>query len=170
MMKLKVVENEKLKSLTHVRTHPKELLVPVIWFSLFFEYQKAKMESLAIWKIEKCLECHSESSHQCKNSSRRAPRPKNLIFAIFHLFSQKSKKTLGRVENVFRPYDEIESCTEWKVESSRTDNNSSRRTVKFFKSVMKIVKNDYYFQNDITVEWDRSFTRLIRKKKSILVY
>ena len=66
--------------------------------------------------------------------------------------------------------DEIESCTEWKVESSRTGNNSSRRTVKFWKIVIKIVKNDYYFQNDLTVEWDRFFARLIRKKKNILVY
>ena len=66
--------------------------------------------------------------------------------------------------------DEIESCTEWKVESSRTGNNSSRRTVKFFKSVMKIVKIDYRFQNDMPVEWNRFFTRLIRKKKNILVY
>ena len=71
-------------------------------------------------------------------------------------------------ENVFRPFDEIESCTEWKVESSRTGNKSSRRTVKFLKSVMKIVKNDYYFQNDLTVEWDRFFARLIRK--NILIY
>ena len=53
--------------------------------------------------------------------------------------------------------DEIESCTEWKVESSCTGNKSSRRTIKFIKSVMKIVKNDYYFQNNLTVEWDRFF-------------
>ena len=70
-------------------------------------------------------------------------------FIIFHVFSQKSNRNVGRWENVFRPYDEIESCTEWKVESSRTGNNSSRRTVKFWKSVMKFVKNDYYFQNDL---------------------
>ena len=127
-MKLKNVWDVILKVLTHVRTHPEELLVPVIWFSLFFENQKAKMKSLAIWKIEKCLECHPESSHQCKNSSRRTPHPKNLIFVVFHLFSQKSKRTLGRWENVFRPYDGIESCTEWKVESSHTCKNSSRRT------------------------------------------
>ena len=30
MMKLKVVQNEKLKVLTHVRTHPEELLVNYI--------------------------------------------------------------------------------------------------------------------------------------------
>ena len=36
---------------------------------------------------------------------------------------------------------------------------------------MKIVKNDYYFQNNLTVEWDRFFTPLIRKKKNIkLIY
>ena len=32
MMKLKVVQNEKLKVLTCVRTHPEELLVQKIWF------------------------------------------------------------------------------------------------------------------------------------------
>ena len=28
-------------------------------------------------KIKKCSDCHPESSHTCKNSSRRTPRPKN---------------------------------------------------------------------------------------------
>ena len=66
--------------------------------------------------------------------------------------------------------DETERCTEWKVESSRTGNNSSRRAVKLIKNVMKIVKNDYYFQNNLTVEQDGFFTLLIRKKNIILVY
>ena len=39
MMKLKVVENEKLKVLTCVRTHPEELLALKIWFCVFFHVQ-----------------------------------------------------------------------------------------------------------------------------------
>ena len=34
-------------------------------------------------EIEKCSDCHPESSHMGKNSSRRTPRPKNLIFLVF---------------------------------------------------------------------------------------
>ena len=118
MMKLKVVEDEKLKVLTHVRTHPEELLVPKIWFSLFFEYQKAKMEFLAKWKNWKMSGMSFwKFSPMCKSTSRRKPRSKNLIFVIFHLFSQKSKRTLGRWENVFRRSDDIESCRTSKVES-----------------------------------------------------
>ena len=110
-MKLKNVWNVILKVLTHVRTHPEELLVPKIWFSLFFEYQKSKMEFLTIWKNWKMSRMSFwKFSPMCKSTSRRNPRSKNLIFVIFHLFSQKSKRTLGRWENVFKPYDEIESC------------------------------------------------------------
>ena len=111
--------DEKLKVLTHVRTRP---------FFLFFEYQKWKMEFLTIWKNWKMSRMSFwKFSPMCKSTSRRNPRSKNLIFVIFHLFSQKSKRTLGRWENVFRPYDEIERCTEWKVGSSHMCKNSSRR-------------------------------------------
>ena len=34
-------------------------------------------------KIKKCSDCHHESSHTCKNSSRRTPRFKNLNFLFF---------------------------------------------------------------------------------------
>ena len=34
-------------------------------------------------EIKKCSDCHPESSHMGKNSSRRTPRPKNLIFVVF---------------------------------------------------------------------------------------
>ena len=34
-------------------------------------------------KIKKCSDCHPESSHTCKNSSRRTPRSKNLNFLFF---------------------------------------------------------------------------------------
>ena len=117
-MKLNNVWNVIPKVLTYVRTHLKELLVPKIWFSLFFEYQKSKMEFLTIWKNWKMSRMSFwKFSPMCKSTSRRNPRSKNLIFVIFHLFSQKSKRTLGRWENVFRPYDEIESCRASKVES-----------------------------------------------------
>ena len=76
MMKLKVVENERLKVLTCVRTHPEELLAPKIWFSWFCEHKKARNEFRTIWQIKKCLDCHPESSQMCKNSSRPTPRPK----------------------------------------------------------------------------------------------
>ena len=37
MIKLKIVDNKKLKVLTYVRTHPEELLVSKISFLWFFE-------------------------------------------------------------------------------------------------------------------------------------
>ena len=83
MMKLKVVENEKLKVLTCVRTHPEELLAPKIRFSSFFELKGQECSLGPYDKIKKCSDCHPESSHMCKNSSRRTPRPKNLIFILF---------------------------------------------------------------------------------------
>ena len=134
-------------------------------------------------EIESCREWKVESSHTCKNSSRRTPRSKNMIFILFwtkrvgkrkkgdenskniykslSLFStfrrmyqvynkirknnnqnqnkkktkkkrrscQKSQKwSLGLREVVLTPYNEIESCREWKVESSHMCKNSSRRT------------------------------------------
>ena len=76
------------------------------------------MEFLTIWKKWKMSRMSFWNfSPVCKSTSRRNPRSQNLIFVIFHLFSQKSKRTLGRWENVFRPYDDIESCRASKVES-----------------------------------------------------
>ena len=43
MIKLKVVDNEKLKVLTYARTHPEELLAPKITFSWFFEGKKSRI-------------------------------------------------------------------------------------------------------------------------------
>ena len=51
-------------------------------------FQKSQKWSLGLQEvvlrpydeIEKCSDCHPESSHMGKNSSRRTPRPKNLIF------------------------------------------------------------------------------------------
>ena len=80
MMKLKNVWNVILKVLTHVRTHPEELLVPKIWFCVFWS------EELILdpyYETKQCLECHPESSYICKNSSQRTPRSKNLIFLVF---------------------------------------------------------------------------------------
>ena len=44
MMKLKVVENEKLKVLTPVRTHLEELLVPKYDFHTFLNKKGKKMK------------------------------------------------------------------------------------------------------------------------------
>ena len=67
-MKLNNVWNVIPKVLTYVRTHPKELLVPKIWFSLFFEYQKSKMEFLTIWKNWKMSRMSFwKFSPMCKN-------------------------------------------------------------------------------------------------------
>ena len=80
MMKLKVVENEKLKVLTCVRTHPEELLAPKKLIFLVFLNTKGQEWSLGPYdKIKKCSDCHLESSHMCKNSSRRTPRPQNFF-------------------------------------------------------------------------------------------
>ena len=73
--------------------------------------------------------------------------------------SEKSKKwSLGLRRVVLTAYDEIESCREWKVESSRMCKNSSQRTPhpknnlnpkfqkwlwKWSKMIMEMVKNDY---------------------------
>ena len=46
--------------------------------------QKSQEMSLGPYdKIKKCSDCHPESSHTCKNSSRRTPRFKNLNFLFF---------------------------------------------------------------------------------------
>ena len=46
--------------------------------------QKSQKMSLGPYdKIKKCSDCHPESSHTCKNSSRRTPRFKNLNFLFF---------------------------------------------------------------------------------------
>ena len=46
--------------------------------------QKSQKMSLRPYdKTKKCSDCHPESSHTCKNSSRRTPRFKNLNFLFF---------------------------------------------------------------------------------------
>ena len=63
-------------------------------------FQKSQKWSLGLLEavlrpydeIKKCSDCHPESSHMNKNSSRRTPRPKKLIFVIFHLFSERGRK------------------------------------------------------------------------------
>ena len=85
-MKLNNVWDVIPKVRTYVRTHPKQLLVSKIWFSLFFEYQKSKMEFLTIWKNWKMSRMWFwKFSPMCKSTSRRNPRSKNLIFVIFYL-------------------------------------------------------------------------------------
>ena len=54
----------------------------------FQKSQKWSLECLEVVlrpydEIKKCSDCHPESSHMGKNSSRRTPRPKNLIFVVF---------------------------------------------------------------------------------------
>ena len=71
MIKLKVVENEKLKVLTWVRTHPEELLVPKKFIFLDFGQEKVKngvydhMTKLKnVWnvilKVLTCVRTHLE--------------------------------------------------------------------------------------------------------------
>ena len=54
----------------------------------FQKSQKWSLECLEVVlrpydEIKKCSDCHPESSHMGKNSSRRTPRPKNLILVVF---------------------------------------------------------------------------------------
>ena len=49
--------------------------------TLFWKIQRSSLGPYD--KIKKCSDCHPESSHTCKNSSRRTPRSKNLNFLFF---------------------------------------------------------------------------------------
>ena len=120
MIKLTVVDNEKLKILIHVRNHPEELLVPKIWFS-FFSWKKGEQCSLGSYdKIKKSLECDPESSHTHKNSSLRTPCPKiSFSWLFFNVNSQKWS---------LWPYDKIKWCLEYHPEISHTCKKSSRTT------------------------------------------
>ena len=52
-------------------------------------------------QIESCRAWKVESSHMCENSSRRTPRPKNLILLFFE--DQSQEWSLG-------PYEKIMEC------------------------------------------------------------
>ena len=56
-------------------------------------------------EIESCREWKVESSHMCKNSSRRTPRPKNLIFIL--CFNKKGRKTKKGDENSKNTYKSL---------------------------------------------------------------
>ena len=56
-------------------------------------------------EIESCRESKVESSHMCKNSSRRTPRPKNLIFIL--CFNKKGRKTKKGDENSKNTYKSL---------------------------------------------------------------
>ena len=54
-------------------------------------------------EIESCREWKVESSHMCKNSSRRTPRPKNLIFILFWTKTVgKRKKGNENSKNIYK--------------------------------------------------------------------
>ena len=121
MMKSKVVEDEKLKVLTCVRSHPEELLAPKInpnpkfqkwlwkWLKMTMKMAKNDYENDQkwLWKWSKMTMKMVKNDYE----NRR-----------------KSKWSLGLRGIVLTSYDETESCREWKVESSRMCKNSSQRT------------------------------------------
>ena len=84
---------------------------------------------------------------------------------------QKSQKmSLCLREVVLTPYDEIESCREWRVESSHMCKNSSRRTPrpknsskpKISKMTMKMVKNDYENGQKWLWKWSKMTMKMIK--------
>ena len=79
------------------------------WLKMTMKTEESQKWSLGLRKvvltsydeIESCREWKVESSHMCKNSSRRTPRPKNLIFLV--LWAQKRQTmSLG-------PYDKLKN-------------------------------------------------------------
>ena len=68
-----------LKVLKCVRTHPEELLVQKFDFPGFLSTKGQEMSLGPYDKIKKCSDCHPESSHMGKNSSRRTQEVKNGI-------------------------------------------------------------------------------------------
>ena len=114
MMKLKVVENEKLKVLACVRTHPEELLTPKI--NLNPKFQKW------LWKWSKM------TMKMAKNDYENGQKWLWKWLKMTMKTEESQKWSLGLRKVVLTSYDEIESCREWTVESSHMYKNSSQIT------------------------------------------
>ena len=155
MMKLKVVENEKLKVLTCVRTHPEELLVPKIHLNPKFQKW--------LWKWSKM------TMKMAKNDYENGQKWLWKWLKMTMKTEESQKWSLGLRGVVLTSYDEIESCREWKVESSHMCKNSSRRTPrpknsskpKISKMTMKMVKNDYENGQKWLWKWSKMTMKMV---------
>ena len=93
-------------------------------------------------EIESCREWKVESSHMCKNSSRRTPRPKNLIFIL--CFNKKGRKTKKGDENSKNTYKSLSLFSTfrrmyqlfYKIEKNRKQQQESKKS-RFLKNSQK---------------------------------
>ena len=156
MMKLKVVEDEKLKVLTCVRTHPEELLAPKIWFSSFLSSKGQECTLGPYDKIKKCSDCHPESSHMSKNST---------FFAKFSAFFTTEFR--GKSSNSDRWTKDIVllTLTHWMISKRKFRSNCSfheKQNVKQEK-----VPNIFPFYSELTpVEHLLFFQARVKRKET----
>ena len=96
-------------------------------------------------EIESCREWKVESSHMCKNSSRRTPRPKNLIFIL--CFNKKGRKTKKGDENSKNTYKSLSLFSTFRrmyqLYNNFEKNQETRTRIKNDTPLQKKSKNEF---------------------------